>query len=112
MGVADATHDVTQRGYVGDVRVAMHRNPGHAQFHDGRQFAEHLRRPVPTGEGIGDEPNGVTAFGETARQIDDMAEQPTQRRAQHVQNSEFAVGAGKARHEGHHSSFRRSAPAP
>ena len=95
---AMAMHDVdAQRSGVGghpdgveriaQVRLARHRHALDAEFEDGLECREVVRRRLAAGERIDDETDGVPPSDLFTGQVEHVSEQAAERRAQHVQDA-------------------------
>jgi hypothetical protein len=80
---------VQQRFDVAAAELAAHRHAADAYCKVGRELGELAFRLFAARRGVGNKPNPMSARRLTAREVDDVAEQPSDRSAQHVQDVEL-----------------------
>ncbi|GJE44889.1 hypothetical protein AEGHOMDF_4081 [Methylobacterium soli] len=103
--------DGPQDREVGEVRVAPHRQARHAEAEARRELGEGPLGALAPGRRIANDPDLMPGRGLEPREVDDVPEQPPDRRAEDVQDAVGRGGLGRIGDWGDHGSdsSRRSA---
>ena len=72
--------------------MAQHREALDAESQRGRELGQRLRGPLAAGQAVDHEPDLVAAGDLLAGEINDVSPQSAERRAQHMQDPQSAVG--------------------
>ncbi|MDF3062103.1 MAG: hypothetical protein K0S06_2212 [Microvirga sp.] len=86
-GAVDAG-EAQERGGVERVRVAAHRNAGDAELETRPKLGERLGGTLAAGRGIAEDADLQPARDLRPRHVDDVAEEPADRRAEDVQDAQ------------------------
>jgi hypothetical protein len=93
-GRADRVPDPAHRGYVAQAEMPAHRHPSDAESEHGRKLGQGRLGPRPAGRRIGHDADPVAGRGLSAHHVDDVAKQPADRSAKHVEDGEGCSVAG------------------